>query len=59
MTMKLSRRRVEQIWKHYLDTGQEPLVGAKMGPPMKPFDAEEAEIVIESLSAIQIWSSAA
>ena len=48
VTMKLSHRRVEQIWKHYLDTGQEPLVGAKMGPPKKPFDAEEAEIVREA-----------
>jgi len=27
---------VEQIWKRYRDTGQEPLVGAKMGPPTKP-----------------------
>jgi putative transposase len=48
VTMKLSRRRVEQIWKHYLDTAQEPLVGAKMGPPTKPFDAGEAEIVREA-----------
>jgi len=48
VTMKLSRRRVEQIWKRYRDTGQEPLVGAKMGPPTKPFDAQEAEIVKEA-----------
>jgi len=48
VTMKLSRRRVEQIWKRYRDTGQEPLVGAKMGPPTKPFNAREAEIVKEA-----------
>jgi putative transposase len=47
-TMKLSRRRVEQVWKYYQDTGQELPVGEKMGPPTKPFDANEAEIVKEA-----------
>jgi putative transposase len=45
ITMKLSRRGVEQILKSYRDTGDEPLVGTKMGPPTKPFDTHEAEIV--------------
>jgi putative transposase len=45
ITMKLSRRRVEQIWKSYRDTKHEPLVETKMGPPMKPFDSRETEIV--------------
>ena len=30
--MELSRRRVEQVWKYYLDTGQELSVGKKDGP---------------------------
>ena len=46
--MELSRRRVEQVWKYYLDTGQELSVGKKMGPPRKPFNAKEAEIVKEA-----------
>jgi len=28
--MKLSRRRVEQIWKQYKETGKEPKIGIKM-----------------------------
>jgi putative transposase len=47
-TMKLTRRRAEQIWKHYLNTGQEPLMGSRMSPSIKPFNAEEAEIVREA-----------
>ncbi|HWQ20666.1 MAG TPA: IS481 family transposase, partial [Methanotrichaceae archaeon] len=46
--MKLSCRRVEQVWKYYQDTGQELPVGEKMGPPRKPFDSNEAEIVKEA-----------
>lgn len=57
VTMKLSRRRVEQIWKRYRDTGQEPLVGVKMGPPTKAFDAQEARDLQGSISAIQIRGS--
>jgi len=44
-TMKLSRRRFEQILKYYRETGQEPLVGIRMGPPAKPFDLFEFELV--------------
>ncbi len=47
-TMKLSRRRVEQVWKYYLETGQELPVGEKMGPPTKPFDLNESKIVQEA-----------
>jgi len=46
--MKLSRRRVEQIWKQYKETGKEPKIGINMGRPKNPYDPKEAEIIIEA-----------
>lgn len=46
--MKISRRRVEQIWKQYKETGKEPKIGINMGRPKDPFDPVEAEIIIEA-----------
>jgi putative transposase len=43
--MKLSKRRVEQIWKEYRETGKEPVVGKNLGRPRKPITPEEAEII--------------
>jgi len=39
--MKLSRRRVEQIWKQYKETGKEPKIGIKMGRPKNPYDPKK------------------
>ncbi len=41
--MKLSKRRVEQIWKEYRDTGKEPAVGKNLGRPEKPITKNEAD----------------
>ncbi len=41
--MKLSKRRVEQIWKEYRETGKDPAVGKNLGRPEKPITKNEAE----------------
>lgn len=46
--MKVSRRRIEQIWKHFLDPGREPIIGEGIGRPRKPYDEKEASIVKEA-----------
>ncbi len=43
--MKISKRRVEQVWKYYSETGKEPVIGKNLGRPEKPFDPKEVEIV--------------
>ncbi len=46
--MKVSKRRINQIWKEYRDTGVEPVVGKKMGRPPVPLTSEEERIVKEA-----------
>jgi putative transposase len=41
----VSQRRVQQIIKQYKETGQETVLGEKVGRPSKPYDKNEAEIV--------------
>jgi len=48
--MKISRRRVQQIWKCFKETGKEPILGQKVGRPRKPYVKREAEIVREAHS---------
>jgi putative transposase len=48
LDMKISRRRVQQIWKRYAETGREPGIGENMGRPMKIFDEGEAQVVSEA-----------
>jgi hypothetical protein len=43
--MKISKRRVEQIWKFYSETGKEPIIGKNMGRPVKTLDPKEEEII--------------
>jgi len=43
--MKVSRRRVQQIWKFFKETGQELILGKNIGRPKKPYVKREAEIV--------------
>jgi len=47
LDMKISRRRVQQIWKSYAESQQEPVIGENMGRPRKPFDEHEAQVVGE------------
>lgn len=46
--MRISRRRVQQIWKYYLATGIEPVLGSNIGRPKKPFNTHEDQIVKEA-----------
>jgi transposase InsO family protein len=43
--MKVSRRRVQQIWKYFQETGLEPVLGQNLGRPKKPYIKREADIV--------------
>ena len=36
INMKISKRRVEQVWKYYSETGKEPIIGKNLGRPEKP-----------------------
>ena len=42
---KVSVRRVDQIWKEYLMTGEIPILGKRVGRPMKPIEQWEKELV--------------
>jgi len=39
---------VQQIWKSYAESKQEPAIGENMGRPRKPFDEREAEVIGEA-----------
>lgn len=43
--VKVSQRRVQQIIKEYKETGQEPVLGEKVGRPRKPFTEKETEAI--------------
>jgi hypothetical protein len=45
LDMKISRRRVQQLWKSYVDAGREPAIGENMDRPKKLFDKREAQIM--------------
>lgn len=42
---KVSVRRVDQVWKEYLTTGEIPVLGRKVGRPVKPIEQWEKDIV--------------
>jgi putative transposase len=44
--IKISKRRVEQIWKEYRETGEEPVVGKNLDRPKKPLNPEEIEMAL-------------
>ena len=46
--LKVSRRRVNQIWKEYRKTGEIPEVGKRVGRPRKMITEEEKRIVKEA-----------
>ena len=47
--LKITIRRVNQVWKQYLETGTIPAIGKKMGrPPDPPLSAHEKEIIREA-----------
>src|SRR3989338_7443295 len=42
---KISVRRVDEVWKEYLMTGEIPVIGKRVGRPMIPFEEWEKELV--------------
>jgi len=50
LDMKISRRRVQQIWKSFKEHNQEPQIGQNMGRPRKPLDDQEAQVIVEAYS---------
>ena len=54
LDMKISRRRVQQIWKSYAETEREPGIGENMGRPMKLFDEGEAQVVRRRTSVFDL-----
>jgi len=45
LDVKVSQRRVPQIFKEYKETGQEPVLGEKVGRPRKPYIEKDAEVI--------------
>jgi transposase len=43
--VKVSQRTVQQIIKEFRDTGQEPVLGEKVGRPCKPYSELEAQTI--------------
>ena len=44
----ISRRRVDQLWKQYRETGVIPIIGKAMGRPRKPVTEEESKVIDEA-----------
>jgi len=42
---RITRRRVDQLWKQYRETGEIPLIGEAMGRPKKPVTPEESSVI--------------
>ena len=42
---KVSVRRIDEIWKEYLMTGEIPVIGKRVGRPMIPIEDWEKELV--------------
>lgn len=43
--MKISTRRVNQVWREYKETGKEPVIGEELGRPKKTITPGESEII--------------
>ena len=46
--LKISKRRVNQIWYDYNQTRKEPTIGRNIGRPAKPFSDDEAKVIKEA-----------
>ena len=48
MALKISKRRVNQVWRMYMQNGEIPIIGENIGRPRKEITEEEREIVLEA-----------
>jgi putative transposase len=46
--LHVSKRRVNQVWKEYIETGEIPEIGKNLGRPRKEITEEEGEMVLEA-----------
>jgi transposase InsO family protein len=46
----ISARRIHQIYKEYVDTGQPPQIGNDLGRPTKPLSSDEKKLVDQTYS---------
>jgi putative transposase len=46
---RITRRRVDQLWKQYQETGIIPVIGRVMGRPKKPVTDKESGMIERSL----------
>jgi putative transposase len=52
----VSQKWVQQIIKEYMETGQEPVLGEKVGRPRNPYIEKEAEVIRAALSHYRFGS---
>jgi len=45
---QITRRRVDQLWKQYRETGIIPIIGETIGRPKKPVIVEESQVIDEA-----------
>ena len=50
----VSVRRVDQIWKEYLEKGDIPIIGNSVGRPLKMFEQWEIDIVKEAFEKYRV-----
>ena len=54
---KISVRRVNQVWKPYLETGEIPEIGKKNGRPPKPIEEWEKSLVHQAYQRYRVSAS--
>jgi putative transposase len=52
--MKISRRRVQQVWKQYLDTGIEPVIGKDIAGPRSSLIQKKLRLLFWPMLAIDL-----
>jgi putative transposase len=53
---RVTRRRVDQLGKHYRETGIIPGIGEAPGRPKKPVTAEESGVIANASGRFSVWS---
>ena len=46
--LKISKRRVNQVWRMYMDSGEIPVIGENIGRPKREITERERRIVLEA-----------
>ncbi|HEB37044.1 MAG TPA: hypothetical protein ENI14_00060 [Thermoplasmatales archaeon] len=46
--LKISKRRVNQVWRMYMQDGEIPIIGENIGRPKREITEEERRIILEA-----------